>query len=156
MKQLDDFKVLPKLVGVWHGHWLALDPNGQEKYRFTSNLSQKIIDNQWVQTNEHYYSDGRQETIHFFGEVTTENQLLLSSPDSPYSDFIMLVSELGESLIIIQVSHKVTGIPLTTETINLVSPTERIRTLQQFHTHNGKIRGFMIVFEKKIQDFSHS
>ena len=152
MNQLNDFKVLPKLVGIWQGNWQALDPQGKEKYKFTSVLRQEIVDNQWVQTNEHTYDDGRFEKIRFFGKGIGENQLLLSSPDAPYSDFIMLVSELGENLIIIQVSHKTTKIPLTTETINLISPTERIRTLQQFKTSDGEIRGFTIVFEKKIDE----
>lgn len=153
MNQLTNFKVLPKFVGIWQGNWQVLDSQGKELYRFTSLISQKIVNNQWVQTNEHNYSDGRQETLHFFGEVMGENQLLLSSPDSPYSEFKMLVSELGDHLIIIQVSHQISGIALTTETINLVSPTERIRTLQQFNIADGKNRGFCLVFEKKVSNF---
>lgn len=154
MRKLTQFKVLPKLVGIWQGNWQALDPQGKEKYKFTSLISQKIVDNQWVQTNEHSYSDGRRETIHFFGEVMGDNQLSLSSPDSPYSEFTMLVSELELNIIIIQVYHQTSGLALTTETINLVSPTERIRTLQQFNTSDGKIRGFSLVFENKIKDIN--
>lgn len=154
MNQLNQFKVLPKLVGIWRGNWQALDPQGQEKYKFTSLISQKIVDNQWVQTNEHSYSDGRREIIHFFGKVMGNNQLLLSSPDPPYSEFRMLVYELDLNLIIIQVYHQTSGLALTTETINLVSPTTRIRTLQQFHTSDGKIRGFSLVFENKISNIN--
>lgn len=150
MNQISEFKVLPKLVGTWEGNWIALDPTGKERYQFASILEQKIANNQWVQTNHNTYSDGRQETLHFFGKAVEENTLLLESPDIPYSDFLMLVSELGENLIIINVTHKITGIQLTAETINLVNPNERIRSLQQFNTSDGKLRGFTLVIEKKI------
>lgn len=150
MKRLDEFKVLPKLVGIWQGHWIALDAQGQELYQFTSLLTQKIIDNKWVQTNENSYTDGRKETLHFLGKVLGSNSLLLESPDAPYSDFKMIVDEHDKHLIIISVSEKKTDSPLATETINLVSPNQRIRTLQQFKSPNGQLRGFTLVNEQKI------
>lgn len=150
MKRLDEFQVLPRLVGIWQGHWIALDPQGKELYEFTSVLHQKIIDNKWVQTNENKYSDGRRETIHFGGTVIADNSLLIESPDPPYSDFKMIIDEHGKQLIIISVSEKKTDALLATETINLVSPNQRIRTLQQFKSPNGQLRGFTLVNEQKI------
>jgi len=150
MKKLEEFKVLPKLVGIWKGHWIALDAQGKEIYQFTSLLTQKIVNNQWVQTNENKYSDGRQETLHFSGKVLENNSLLLESSDTPYSDFKMIVDEHGEHLIIISVSEKKTDSPLAIETINLVNPKQRIRTLQQFKSPNGQLRGFTLVNEQKI------
>ena len=150
MKKLEEFKVLPKLVGIWKGHWIALDAQGKEIYQFTSLLTQKIVNNQWVQTNENKYSDGRKETLHFLGKVLGNNSLLLESSDAPYSDFKMIVDEHREHLIIISVSEKKTDSLLATETINLVSPKQRIRTLQQFKSPNGQLRGFTLVNEQKI------
>jgi hypothetical protein len=150
MNQLQSFKVLPKFIGTWQGEWIALNLRGEKLYSFTSLLTQKIDSDRWVQTNEHTYDDGRRETIHFFGEVIEENILLLSSPEFPYCDFTMLISELEDNLIIIRVFHTKTGIPLTVETINLIAPNERLRTLQQFNTTDGKLRGFTLVSEKKI------
>lgn len=150
MKELDEFKVLPKLVGIWQGHWIALDTQGKELYQFTSLLTQKIVDNQWIQTNENSYTDGRKETLHFFGKVLENNSLLLESPDAPYSGFKMIVDEHGQHLIIISVSEQKTDSLLAIETINLVSPKQRIRTLQQFKSPDSKLRGFTLVSEQKI------
>ena len=150
MKRLDEFQVLPRLVGIWQGHWIALDTQGKELYQFTSVLHQKIVDNQWVQTNKNKYSDGTQETIHFEGTVIADNSLLIESSDPPYSDFKMIVDEHGKQLIIISVSEKKTDSLLATETINLLSPNQRIRTLQQFKSPNGQLRGFTLVNEQKI------
>ncbi len=65
-------------------------------------------------------------------------------------NFLMLVEEHGDNLIIITVSDKPTGSPLATETINLISERQRIRTLQKFQPPDGKLRGFMVVVEHKI------
>ena len=62
----------------------------------------------------------------------------------------MIVDEHGEHLIIISVSEKKTDSPLAIETINLVNPKQRIRTLQQFKSPNGQLRGFTLVNEQKI------
>lgn len=152
MIQIKNFRVFPKCMGDWQGKWIALDPNGRELYRFTSLLKQRIIDNRWIQTNENNYSDGRQEILHFEGTAVKQGTLLLESPDSPYSNFVMLAEEQGENLIIINVSEKITGLLLATETINLVSKTQRIRTLQQFKSPEGNLRGFTLVIEKKLDD----
>ncbi|MBZ8183328.1 DUF3598 family protein [Oscillatoria salina] len=152
MIQIENFQVFPQCIGDWQGKWIALDPNGRELYRFTSLLKQRIIDNRWVQTNENSYSDGRQEILHFEGTAVKQGTLLLESPDSPYDRFVMLAEEQGDNLIIISVSERTTGLLLATETINLVSKIERIRTLQQFKSTEGKLRGFTLVIEKKLAD----
>ncbi len=148
--KLENFKVLPKFVGTWEGHWTRLDQDANEIERFTSILNQKIVNNQWVQTNQNQYSNGRVENLSFFGRIVSSNTVLFESPDVPYCNFLMLVEELGENLIIISVSDKVTSVTLAIETINLISNNQRIRTLQKFHAQNGKLSGFIIVIEHKI------
>ncbi|MEA5595934.1 hypothetical protein [Rivularia sp. UHCC 0363] len=148
--QLKNFKVLPKFAGIWEGKWIRLDQNGNEIERFTSTLNQKIVNNQWVQTNQHKYPNGQVININFFGKAVEEGKVIFESPDYPYCNFLMLVEEHGDNLIIISVFDKETGSPLATETINFISENERIRTLQQFKAPHGKISGFMLVVEHKV------
>ncbi len=148
--KLEHFKVLPKFVGTWEGHWTRLDKDANEIERFTSILNQNIVNNQWVQTNQNKYPNGRIENLRFFGTVVSNSTLILESPDTPYCDFLMLVEEVGANLIIINVSEKVTGVTLAIETINLITSNQRIRTLQKFHAQNGELSGFIIVNERKI------
>lgn len=149
--QLQSFKVLPRFVGTWEGNWVILNQDGKEIDRFTSILNQKIVNNQWVQTNQHKYSNGKIEKIRFFGGIVGDGTVLFESPDYPYCNFVMLVEEHGNNLIIISVSDKTTGCPLVTETINLTSENQRIRTLQKFQPPNGKLYGFIIVVEQKVE-----
>lgn len=148
--QLESFKVLPKFVGTWEGYWTRLDSNANEIERFTSILNQNIVNNQWVQTNQNKYSDSRIENISFFGRIVSHGTVILESPNPPYCNFLMLVKEVDENLIIINVSDKVTGITLAIETINLITSNQRIRTLQKFHAQDGKLSGFITVVEHKI------
>lgn len=148
--QLESFKVLPKFVGTWEGNWIRLDREGNEIERFTSILNQKIVNNQWVQTNHNKYPNGQIVNINFFGRIVGDGTVIFESPDHPYCNFLMLVEEHGDNLIIISVSDKATGSPLATETINLISEKQRIRTLQQFQPPDGKLLGFMVVIEHKV------
>jgi hypothetical protein len=148
--QLENFKVLPKFVGTWQGQWTRLDKDANEIERFTSILNQKIVNNQWVQTNQNKYPNGRIENLKFFGKILSHSTVLFESPDAPYCNFVMLVEEFGDNLIILRVSDKVTGVTLAIETINLVTNNQRIRTLQKFQAQDGKLSGFIIVIEHKI------
>ncbi len=149
-KPLESFKVLPHFVGVWEGYWIYMDPDAKELERFTSVLNQQIVDNQWVQTNEFTFPDGRTEIINFFGRAVDDDTVLLESPDHPYCNFKMLVEEHAPHIIIIRVWDKTTGAPLATETINLASPNQRIRTIQKFLPPDGKLSGFMVIVEHKV------
>ncbi|WP_414544475.1 hypothetical protein [Nostoc sp. CCY0012] len=148
--KLENFKVLPRFVGTWKGHWTRLDQDAHEIERFTSVLNQKIVNNQWIQTNENKYSNGTIENLNFFGKIVSNSTVLFESPDPPYCNFLMLVEEIGENLIIINVSDKITNITLAIETINLITNNQRIRTLQKFHAQDGKLSGFITVVEHKI------
>lgn len=148
--QLENFKVLPKFVGTWSGSWIILDRDPKEIDRFTSILTQKIVNNQWLQTNQNKYPNGKIEDIRFFGKIVGNGTVVFESPDYPYCNFLMLVEEHGDNLIIITVSDKPTGSPLATETINLISESQQLRTLQKFQPPDGKLRGFMVVVEHKI------
>lgn len=149
--KLENFKVLPKFVGTWEGQWTRLDKDANEIERFTSVLNQKIVNNEWVQTNQNKYSDGRIENISFFGRIVSNGIVIFESPDPPYCNFLMLVEEVGENLIIINVSDKATGVTLAIETIYLITSNQRIRTLQKFHAQDGKLSGFIIVVEREAE-----
>lgn len=148
--KLENFKVLPKFVGTWEGQWTRLDQDANEIERFTSILNQKIVNNQWVQTNQNKYPNGRIENLRFFGKTLSNSTVLFESPDAPYCNFLMLVEEFGENLVIIRVSDKVTGVTLAIETINIINNNQRIRTLQKFQAQDGKLSGFIMVIEHKI------
>lgn len=147
--KLEKFKVLPRFVGIWEGEWTRLDQHGNQLELFTSVLYQKIVNNEWVQTNHNKYPDGKIVNINFFGKAVGEGKVLFESPDYPYCNFQMLVEEYGDNIIIINVSDKIAGFPLAIETINLISDNQRIRTLQQFQPPDGKFCGFMVVVEHK-------
>ena len=148
--QLTNFKVFPKHTGVWEGDWKILDANCQEIQKFTAVLTQKIVDNEWRQTNVQTYANGKSETQNFVGYVVGEGQVQIESPDSVFSNYQTLATEVGENLIIFQVWDKATGILRAVETINLVSSDRRIRTTQSL-TEEGKLRGVMVIVEQKIE-----
>ncbi|XZN91041.1 MAG: hypothetical protein ACM65M_26150 [Microcoleus sp.] len=147
--QITNFKVLPKHIGIWEGDWTILDGDCKEKLKFTAVLTQKIVDNQWRQTNVQTYANGQSETQNFVGHVVGEGQIAIESPDSPFSNYKTLATEVGEDLIIFQVWEKATGSLRAVETINLINSGERIRTTQSL-TEEGKLRGIMVVVERRI------
>ncbi|KST70364.1 hypothetical protein [Mastigocoleus testarum] len=151
-KSLETFKVLPHFVGRWEGNWVCMDADAIEIKRFTAILNQNIVDNQWVQTNENFFADGKTETLHFFGKPISDDIVFLESPDIPYCNFKMLIQELSDNIILLRVWDKLTGAPLATETIHLISLNHRVRTIQQFNPPDGNLRGFMIINEKRTND----
>ncbi|MEG4346731.1 DUF3598 family protein [Microcoleus sp. A003_D6] len=148
--QLSNFKVFPKHTGVWEGDWTILDADCKETQRFTALLTQKIVDNQWRQTNVQTYANGKSETQNFVGHVVGEGQVQIESPDSPFSNYKTLATEVGDHLIVFQIWDKATDILRAVETINLVSCDRRIRTTQSL-TEEGKLRGVMVIVEQKIE-----
>src|SRR6476469_9621897 len=90
---IQDFQVFPKHVGVWDGNWLRLDANGQEIARFTSTLTKRIVDNQWVQSNTYNYADGTTVTQNYVGIATKEGVVDITSVDSSFSNFKAIAEE---------------------------------------------------------------
>lgn len=148
--QITNFKVFPKHTGVWEGNWTILDGECKEKMKFTAVLTQKIVDNQWRQTNVQTYANGESETQNFVGHVVGEGKIAIESPDLPFSNYKTLATEVGDDLIIFQVWEKATGSLRAVETINLINSGERIRTTQSL-TPEGKLRGIMVVVERRIE-----
>ncbi|KOP24723.1 hypothetical protein AMR41_19065 [Hapalosiphon sp. MRB220] len=149
-KQLQDFKVFPKHVGVWYGKWIRVDANAQETQRFEAEITQKIIDNQWIQTNTYKYPDGRNVTNSFVGKIISEDEIEIASLDVPeWQNFKTIAKEHGDSIIIFNVWNKITGKLFATETINLVNHNNRCRTSQSF-TEEGKVKGFMLIVEERV------
>jgi Domain of unknown function (DUF3598) len=147
---LTNFKVFPKHTGVWEGDWTILDANCQQVQKFTAVLTQKIVDNQWRQTNVQTYANGKSDTQNFVGNVVAEGQIAIESPDSPFSNYKTLATEVGDNLIIFQIWDKATNSLRAVETINLISYNERIRTTQSL-TAEGKLRGVMVIVERRIE-----
>ncbi|MBE9096587.1 DUF3598 family protein [Tychonema sp. LEGE 07203] len=150
LPQISNFKVFPKHTGVWEGNWTILDANCQEISKFTALLTQKIVDNQWRQTNVQTYTNGKSETQNFVGHVVGEGQIEIESPDSVFLNYKTLATEVGDNLIIFQIWDKTTNSLRAVETINLVSCDRRIRTTQSL-TEDGKLRGVMVIVEQKIE-----
>ncbi|MEG4090282.1 DUF3598 family protein [Microcoleus sp. Pol12B4] len=148
--QITNFKVFPKHTGVWEGDWTRLDADCKETERLTSVLTMKIVDNEWRQTNVQTYANGKSETKNFVGHVVGEGQVQYESPDSVFSNYKTLATEVGDNLIIFQTWDKATGILRAVETINLVSSERRIRTTQTL-TEEGKLRGVTVIVEQKIE-----
>lgn len=148
--QLTNFKVFPKHTGVWEGDWTRLDADCKETERLTSVLTMKIVDNEWRQTNVLTYANGKIETKIFVGHVVGEGQVQYESPDSVFSNYKALATEVGDSLIIFQTWDKASGILRAVETINLVSSDRRIRT-SQLLTEEGKLKGVTVIVEQKIE-----
>ena len=149
--QLTDFRVFPRHVGIWEGDWTVLDANCQVVQRFAGRLTQQIVDNQWVQTNEHTYTDGRQDVQRFIGTIVSAGQLQIESPDPPFNQFKALAEEQGDRLILFKVWNKQSGVLQAIELINLMSDTTRIRTTQSY-TPEGTLKGVMVITEQKIAD----
>ncbi|MFB2772210.1 DUF3598 family protein [Pelatocladus sp. BLCC-F211] len=151
-KQLQDFKVFPKHVGVWYGNWIRVDANVQETQRFEAEITQKIIDNQWIQTNTYKYPDGKNVTNSFVGKIISEDEIEIESLDVPeWQNFKTIAKEHGDSIIIFNVWNKATGKLFATETINLVNHNNRCRTSQSF-TEEGKAKGFLLIVEERVPE----
>ncbi|MEG4812274.1 DUF3598 family protein [Microcoleus sp. F8-D3] len=148
--QLTNFKIFPKHTGVWEGDWTILDADCKETRRFTAVVTQKIVDNQWRQTNLQTYANGESETQNFVGYVVGEGQVQVEGLDSVFSNYNTLATEVGDELIIFQVWDKATGFMRAVETIHLVSSDRRIRTTQSL-TEEGKLRGVMVIVERRIE-----
>lgn len=150
-KQLKDFNVFPKHIGVWSGYWICLDANAKETERFQAVLTQKIVNNQWVQTNTYYYADGRTITHNFVGNVISNDEVKIESSDIPvWQDYTAIAQEHGDRLIIFNVWEKVTGKLTATEAINLVNDSNRCRTTQSF-TVDGEFKGLTLIVERRIE-----
>ncbi|MEG5057141.1 DUF3598 family protein [Microcoleus sp. A2-C5] len=149
-RQIRNFKVFPKHTGIWEGSWTILDADCKEMQKFTAVLTQEIVDNQWRQTNVQTYANGKTETQIFVGHVVGEGQVEIESPDSIFSNYKTLATEVGDHLIVFQIWDKATNILRAVETINLVTDNRRIRTTQSL-TEEGKLRGVMVIVEQKIE-----
>jgi len=149
-KHLQDFNVFPKHVGVWYGYWTRLDAKAQETLRFEAEITQKIIDNQWMQTNTYKYPDGRNVTNSFVGKVISEDEVEIEALDVPeWQNFKTIAREYGDNIIIFNVWNKTTGDLFATEVINLINHNNRCRTSQSF-TEEGKVKGFMLIVEERV------
>lgn len=148
--QITNFKVFPKHIGVWEGDWTRLDADCKEIEKCTGVLTMKIVENEWRQTNAVTYANGKIETKNFVAYVIGEGQVEFESPDSGFSNYKTLATEVGDNLIICQIWEKETGILRAVETITLVSSDRRIRT-NQILTEEGKIRGVTVIVEQKIE-----
>jgi hypothetical protein len=147
--QLTDFHVFPKHVGVWEGNWVILDSDCHEVQRFTAVLTQKIINNQWIQTNHHTYANGSSNVQDFVGTVVGLGQVQIESNAPPFNSYTTLAAEQGDDLILFKVWDKATDAIRAIELINLISESERVRTTQSF-TSEGKLRGIMVIVEHRI------
>lgn len=149
LPQLVEFAVFPRHVGVWQGDWVRIDPNAQVTTRFTGLLTQKIIDNQWIQTNEHEFPDGKKVTQNFVGRVIGAGRVAIESAESPFSNYLMTAQEMEDHLLVFDIRDKATGNLLATETINLVRQNQRIRTSQSFSIE-GTFQGVMLIVEHRV------
>lgn len=149
--QLSAFKVFPKHVGVWEGDWIVLDAKGHESQRFRAVLTQKIANNQWIQTNQNIFPDGQTTTQNFIGTVVGEGQVQIETTNSAFDNSQMLAQEYGDDLLVFRILYKDTGRLRALETINLISASQRVRTTQSF-TEDGKLRGFLLIVEQKLSD----
>ena len=104
--QLSNFKIFPKHTGVCEGDWTILDADCKETVRFTAVVTQKIVDNQWRQTNVQTYANGESETQIFVGYVFGEGQVQIEGLDSVFPNYNTLATEVGEELIIFKYGTK--------------------------------------------------
>jgi len=149
-KQLTDFQVFPKHIGTWSGYWIKMDANAQEIERFEAEITQKIVDNQWLQTNTYHYADGIIVTNSFVGKVISNDEVEIKALDVPtWENFTTIAREHGDRIIIFNVWNKATGQLVATETINLMNNENKCRTIQSF-TEDGRLKNLMLIVEKRI------
>ena len=149
-KQLSDFQVFTKHIGTWSGYWIRMDANAQVTERFEAEITQKIVDNQWLQTNTYHYADGRIVTYSFVGKVISNDEIKIEAIDvHSWENLTAIAREHGDRIIIFNIWNKATGQLLATEMINLVNDDNRCRTSQIF-TEDGKLKGITLIVEKRI------
>ena len=149
-KQLSDFQVFSKHIGTWSGYWIRMDTNAQETERFEAEITQKIVDNQWLQTNTYHYADGKIATSSFVGKVISNDEIEIEAIDVPsWENITAIAREHGDRIIIFNTLNKATGQLFITEMINLVNNDNRCRTSQIF-TEDGKLKGITLIVEKRI------
>jgi hypothetical protein len=147
---LDEFALLPRLTGVWHGDFQCLDTEGREIKRYACVVTQRIEAGRWVQSNENTYEDGRADLWRFLGHAFAPGVMRLTSPDAPYDTFRMTATEAAPHVLLLDVRLARTGAVLATETFTLIDPARRVRTIQQFDAETGNLRGYMLVRERRV------
>ncbi|MDC0833818.1 hypothetical protein AY599_09665 [Leptolyngbya valderiana BDU 20041] len=146
--QLQDFNLFPKHVGIWEGTWTICDGEGNKLQQFTAVLEQRIVDNEWRQTNHQTYADGSTEVQEFVGRAIGHGELEVSSKTPPFSNYKTLAKELDDRLILFKIWEKETNALRAIELIHLVSEGYRVRTTQSF-TSEGELQGIMTIVETK-------
>lgn len=149
VKPLQDFRVLPKHVGVWQGQWLRMTASGQEIARFTATLTKRIVDNEWRQSNAYQYADGTTATHHYIGRPIADGVVELFAEDETFSKFQLIAEEHDESLLLFKVIDRASSALIGLETINLVHPDYCVRTTQGFDPA-GTLQNLMVITERRI------
>lgn len=149
IKPLQDFRVLPRHVGVWQGHWLRMNASGQELAQFTATLTKRIVDNEWRQSNAYQYADGTTATHHYVGRPIADGVVELFAEDETFSKFQLIAEEHDDALLLFKVIDRDSGALIGLETINLVHPDYCVRTTQGFDPE-GTLQSLMVITEQRI------
>jgi hypothetical protein len=144
-----DFKLFPRMSGIWEGTYTRLAADGTVMFKHKSRLTLQLIGNEWRQTNYYEFEDGRIE-FHNFG-MSPFNEKGVMQYDNP-----RIIGEAWEANggknILLWWSYKQEPGSMLYEMITPISNTHRTRVWQ--HTRNGIFEGLTMIEEWKKADQS--
>lgn len=146
---LDDFIVIPRHLGTWKGEWFINDASGILQDRFSGLIWSRIIDNRLFNELRQYHSDGSVQLQRFVGVARGPGRMELISMTPAMTGFRLLAREIDETRFMVELSEKETGLLRGVEFVTLLSPSERVRTMQAIRP-DGTFSGTMNIIESRV------
>lgn len=138
-------EIFSRHIGTWKGEYIKTDTKGHFSSSFVGTFTFEIEGINYRQVNYYEYPDGRNLTLNFSGKF---NKGILQMKSISYSDFEAIAYDSGENTILF-IAYKTqdNGKIKFVETINLLTPTHRVRSTQAFK--NGVFDGISFIEETK-------
>jgi hypothetical protein len=137
--------LFPKHAGIWEGTYTRINAHGEVIDQHKSRLTLKLSGNEWSQTNEYTWADGKRE-FHDFGKslFDAEERLQFDNP--------RIKGEAWEADKVINLwwTYKEQPGTMLYEIITLIDDTHRMRTWQ--HSRNGVFEGLTMIEERRVGD----
>ena len=142
-----DLKLFPSHAGVWEGTYTRLDPQGKVLDHHSSRLTMLLQGQDWRQTNEYKWEDGKHE-FHNFGIAQFDNEGVMTF-DNPR---IFGKAWESEPSIMLWWTYKDEPGSKLFEIITMIEDGHRMRTWQ--HSRNGVFEGLTMIEERQVKKMS--
>jgi hypothetical protein len=136
--------IFPQHTGIWEGTYTRINEKGEVIDQHNSRLTLTLNGNQWTQTNEYIWANGKRE-FHDFGTSYFDEKGILQFKNP------RITGESWEHNGVINLWWMYNEEPGTKlfELITLIEPGHRMRVWQ--HSRNGKFEGLTMIEERQTK-----